>query len=157
MHNTLKDFFTKTLKYNFWAFEVMSDFVLEYKIQDDYILKQLSHTLNANKVWLSRIQGETFKIDPFFVHPPITWLPMIQSDEAKCSQLLEFGPDLETQIQYTTRDGKPHELSLGEIFFILINHATHHRGQVAARIRQMGLEPPITDYPHYCGLMTTKA
>ncbi len=135
----------------------MSDFVLEYNLQEDYVLKQLSHTLNANKVWLGRIKGDPIKIDPYFVHPPITWLPMMKSDEAFCYQLLGSDFELGKQIQYTAKDGKAHELSLGEIFFILINHATHHRGQVAAKIRQMGLEPPITDYPHYCRLMDAKA
>ena len=28
----------------------------------------------------------------------------------------------------------------------IVNHSTHHRGQVAAKLRRFGIEPPVTDF-----------
>lgn len=36
--------------------------------------------------------------------------------------------------------------SLGETVMQVASHSTHHRGQVAARIRELGAEPPLTDF-----------
>jgi len=38
------------------------------------------------------------------------------------------------------------ETTLGETCFQLTSHTTHHRGQVGARVRELGGEPPIVDY-----------
>lgn len=35
---------------------------------------------------------------------------------------------------------------LGETVLQVAMHSTHHRGQVNARIRELGTEPPLTDY-----------
>ncbi len=36
--------------------------------------------------------------------------------------------------------------SLGETALHLALHTTHHRGQVNARLRELGAEPPLVDY-----------
>ena len=35
---------------------------------------------------------------------------------------------------------------LAETLMQVSSHSTHHRGQVTARIRELGLEPPLTDF-----------
>jgi len=34
----------------------------------------------------------------------------------------------------------------GETLMPVASHSTHHRGQVCARIRELGSEPPLTDF-----------
>jgi uncharacterized damage-inducible protein DinB len=49
--------------------------------------------------------------------------------------------------EYTAEKGEePHSTSLGETLVQVAMHSTHHRGQVCARLRQSGLEPPLVDY-----------
>jgi uncharacterized damage-inducible protein DinB len=36
--------------------------------------------------------------------------------------------------------------TLGETIFQVTSHSTHHRGQVNARLREIGGEPPLVDY-----------
>jgi uncharacterized damage-inducible protein DinB len=36
--------------------------------------------------------------------------------------------------------------TLSETAFQVVNHTTHHRGQVLARLRALGAEPPLVDY-----------
>lgn len=40
----------------------------------------------------------------------------------------------------------PAPTTLGETCFQIPNHTTHHRGQVCARMRELGIEPPLVDY-----------
>lgn len=35
---------------------------------------------------------------------------------------------------------------LGETMLQIASHSTHHRGQVNARLRELGAEPPLTDF-----------
>ncbi|MDQ3806019.1 MAG: DinB family protein [Acidobacteriota bacterium] len=45
------------------------------------------------------------------------------------------------------RLGRPPETtSLGETALQVALHTTYHRGQLNARLRQLGVEPPLTDY-----------
>lgn len=40
----------------------------------------------------------------------------------------------------------PEATSLGETCFQVASHSTYHRGQVNARLREIGGEPPLVDY-----------
>lgn len=36
--------------------------------------------------------------------------------------------------------------TLGDTIFQVFSHSTHHRAQVSTRLRELGIEPPLTDY-----------
>lgn len=40
----------------------------------------------------------------------------------------------------------PNTYALGELVHHILNHSSYHRGQVALLLRQLGHEPPSTDY-----------
>ena len=40
----------------------------------------------------------------------------------------------------------PEETSLADTCFQVTSHSTYHRGQVNARLRELGVEPPLVDY-----------
>ena len=42
--------------------------------------------------------------------------------------------------------GVPGETTMGETCFQVASHSTYHRGQVNARLREIGAEPPLVDY-----------
>lgn len=41
---------------------------------------------------------------------------------------------------------RPGPTRIGETAFQVANHSTYHRGQVNARLRELGLTPPLVDY-----------
>jgi uncharacterized damage-inducible protein DinB len=43
----------------------------------------------------------------------------------------------------------PNTYTLGELVQHTLNHSTYHRGQVTVLLRQLGHEPPSTDYRRY--------
>ncbi len=48
--------------------------------------------------------------------------------------------------QLVERYGKVEPVSLEETLLQVALHSTYHRGQVTARLRELGGEPPLTDY-----------
>jgi uncharacterized damage-inducible protein DinB len=46
-------------------------------------------------------------------------------------------------------DGTPFESPVWQIVSHVVNHATLHRGQVVAMLRQLGAKPPATDLIFY--------
>jgi uncharacterized damage-inducible protein DinB len=45
-----------------------------------------------------------------------------------------------------TPNSSLHNPSLGETLIQVTAHSTYHRGQVNARLREVGVEPPLTDF-----------
>ena len=49
--------------------------------------------------------------------------------------------------QLTERFNQPiSPVTLGQTMFQVVQHSTHHRGQVCSRLRELGGEPPMVDY-----------
>ena len=53
------------------------------------------------------------------------------------------------RVSYENLQGETWEYSLAHMIQHVVNHSTHHRGQVAAYLRQLGRVPPITDFLVY--------
>ena len=58
-------------------------------------------------------------------------------------------PDLDRVIAYQSMAGDPFSDPVWKIVMHVVNHATLHRGQVMAMLRQMGVAPPGTDLIYY--------
>lgn len=110
-----------------------------------------SHLLNAEELWLSRIQDRNPDFDLFEVHSSNKFDHIITQNGERRSTLLQ---DLENEVLgkvicYITTEGEPYESVLSDILFHLISHSAYHRGQLAILMRELGHEPPVTDYIFY--------
>jgi len=104
-----------------------------------------SHVLNAQHIWLSRINQTEPLFERFHVHPKQSFEGMLAANIAKLSKVLE-NDDLERVVTYKTSAGDPFENKLGDIMFHVVNHSTYHRAQIASQFKLAGLTPPVTDY-----------
>ena len=57
--------------------------------------------------------------------------------------------DFEKRIDYENSEGRLFNNTVQDILFHIINHSTHHRGQISTDFRQNGLEPLQLDYVFY--------
>ncbi len=57
--------------------------------------------------------------------------------------------DLARVVPYKAMNGTPYETPVWQIVLHVVNHATLHRGQVMAMLRQLGVAPPPTDLIFY--------
>ena len=107
----------------------------------------LSHILNAQQVWNSRILGET----PFGVwqlNPSDQLEKINQSVYEKSLKIIEKLP-LDKLILYQNTQGKRFSNSVCDILLHIVNHATYHRGQIASAFRAQKIEPLVNDYIFY--------
>ena len=112
-------------------------------------VKLLGHIVGAKKLWYGRLMRE----EPGPVWPELSLAECRDAiDELSrlwSAYLQELTlPDLGQRVAYVNSKGEPWTSSVGDILTHVVLHSSHHRGQIAADIRQSGHEPPYTDYIH---------
>ena len=48
-------------------------------------------------------------------------------------------------VAYSTMEGTPWRQPIWQVLLHVVNHGTHHRGQVSGFLRTLGHTPPVTD------------
>jgi len=152
---TLQDLF----EYNYWARDrqlrvcaalTSEQFLRPLGNSFSSVRDTLAHLLGAEWIWLERWRG----------HSPRTILAAeefptcaaIQERWAKVEQeMREYLAGLTEEalgapLTYTNVKGETWTYPLWQTLLHLVNHQTYHRGQVTTLLRQLGAQPPQTDY-----------
>jgi uncharacterized damage-inducible protein DinB len=120
----------------------------DFKTSDKNVIETLAHVFGADRLWLKRVNGES----PSTLLAPedrhlgaITrqWPVLQQSWKEWAAPLTDR--DFQTKIPYRDLKGNAYEHSLWQIVLHVVNHGTHHRGQVSGFLRSMGHQPPPLD------------
>jgi uncharacterized damage-inducible protein DinB len=113
----------------------------------------LAHIFSADRIWLSRIRGESpgARVEPGALDLPALreswsslhrewreWAAAIGAEEASAA------------LSYQDLRGRPWQTPLWQVVMHVVNHGTHHRGQIAGFLRAMGHVPPPLDLIVYC-------
>jgi len=120
----------------------------DFKTSDRNVTNTLAHAFAADRVWLGRIEG----------HPPAIFIaerdrqfevlryewPALQERWKQWAAPLSDQDCLAT-ISYNDMKGNPYQSPLWQILLHVVNHATHHRGQVSGFLRALGHTPPPLD------------
>ncbi|MNW32258.1 DinB family protein [compost metagenome] len=114
------------------------------------------HVLQAESIWLTRLQGRSSKGIAIWVH---------ETDLDACEQLTRInregfqallgalsGDALDQPVEYGSQNGTPHKTSIRDILIHIALHGQYHRGQVNAALRTDGFEPAPLDYILYSRL-----
>ncbi|MBD9363010.1 DinB family protein [Methylomonas fluvii] len=111
-----------------------------------------NHLLLGDRVWLARLQGQLVpyqRLD-LELYADFTELRAAQAD---CDQaLLEWieglqADDLQRRIAFRSLStGQFKELSVAIMLTTLLNHKTHHRGQITALLSQCGCDYGAIDF-----------
>ncbi len=149
------------LDYSGWASQHLMDaaakltseeLTRDFKTADKCVLDTLVHVYAADRIWLSRVLAEPRAT---FVDPQDRDLTLLQSEWPALQQrwklwLRDFGDaDAARQIFYHDTRGNPYTTPAWQIVLHLVNHGTHHRGQVSGFLRTMGHTPPALDLIAY--------
>jgi len=122
----------------------------DFGTADRSVLGALTHVSRADQAWLSRVTGIG---NPQF--PAETSLATLQSEWPALLQRwkdLVLGLTDETasaEIVYQDLKGRTWKQPLWQIVLHMVNHGTHHRGQVSGFLRAMGNTPPPLDLVFY--------
>jgi uncharacterized damage-inducible protein DinB len=119
----------------------------------DSIHGVLLHIMNAQWIWLRRWQGESPKA---FFKP--AEFPTLASVELKWAQVeaemraflaSQTSSSLEQEIAYANTSGKSFRLPLWQMMAHVINHGTHHRGELAAMFATLNAPHPEDEWSQY--------
>ena len=145
----MKRYFIELFQYNLWANQRLLKVIAEAQVTDPYILKMMSHLVSAQIIWLHRIEG--LPTSPFPIWE-VYKLREIESmvDESNTRWMNFFNnykvETFEEVIHYQNSKNVDQESKLRNIATHVINHSTHHRGQVSSRLRQLDIVPPQLDF-----------
>jgi uncharacterized damage-inducible protein DinB len=113
----------------------------------------LAHVLGARWFWLAQIGATSEKPVRFFSKEfPVADLPRRLSEtEAAWSRYLEglTGDELARSVDWGPADGPRFTNSVEDVLTQLFGHSTYHRGQIALLLRQIGCQPPATEFIYF--------
>ncbi|MEM6800504.1 MAG: DinB family protein [Bacteroidota bacterium] len=141
----------KLVAYSLWANRKIFQALVEHEVSDEKMINWAAHILNAEELWMDRIEGRAGGVLPFQLRNKESLLPDLENLNKRFQKLLNSFSDeeLERTISYQDSRGNPYENELSDLLFHMINHETHHRSQIAARLREQGISPPPTDYLYF--------
>jgi len=120
----------------------------DFRTADRSILETLVHVFAADRLWLSRLAGAP---DPGFVGDAdrslaaleSAWPAVLDSWQKWAGELT--GAMALGDVAYIDRAGRSWNQPLWQLVLHVVNHGTHHRGQVAGFLRALGHTPPVLD------------
>jgi uncharacterized damage-inducible protein DinB len=124
----------------------------DFGTADRSVLGTLVHVFASDRVWLGRIEGNLPArfLDPEKdLHMEVLqrdWPPLWDRWKSLGARSEEA---MSKRIAYHDLKGNPHQTPLWQILLHVVNHATHHRGQVSGFMRAMGKAPPPLDLIYY--------
>jgi len=125
----------------------------DFGTADHSVLGTLVHVYAADRIWYDRVHGN---LRTRFIEPERDMhLHVLQNDwPALLGRWREWAAaqteeSLRGKASYKDLKGNSYENPLWQIALHLINHGTHHRGQVSGFLRAMGHVPPPLDLMAY--------
>lgn len=113
----------------------------------------LVHMLGAEWVWLERFLGRspTALLNEADFPDLATISERWRVVEADRKEYLASLNDeaMTSVINFASLKCEVSAFPLAQLLLHVINHATHHRGQITGMIRQLGIAPPVTDLIWY--------
>jgi uncharacterized damage-inducible protein DinB len=122
----------------------------DFGTADRSVLGALTHVSRADQTWLARITGNP---NPQF--PAETSLAALQTEWPALHErwkgwaLGVTDQAALAEIVYQDFKGRSSKQPLWQLVLHMVNHGTHHRGQVSGFLRAMGHAPPPLDLVFY--------
>ena len=136
-------------EYGHHSNQELIDVLIDNQIKaSDKSVSLMSHIINAEHIWISRMLKEEAKCDVWQVH---SLADLKELDKQNYQTLLSIlannnGKEL---VNYKTISRIAHQNLLKDILFHLVNHGTYHRGQIAAECRACNIDPLASDFIIY--------
>jgi uncharacterized damage-inducible protein DinB len=124
----------------------------DFKSADHSILGTLVHVFAADRIWLARVSNAPPA--PFTTEADYH-LEVLQNDWPALQEgWRKYGDSMTDEaaggtIAYKDTKGNAYSQPLWQIILHVVNHGTHHRGQVSGFLRALGQTPPPLDLAAY--------
>ena len=158
-HQSMQEYLLTLTGYHAWAFGVLFEKLdatsdLEYRDDAGLFFRSLHGTLNhllvAEQVWFARLAKTTI--------PSLTLDQTIESDRTTLQRAISDhsanwansvrqadNEDLHDAVTYTNLSGNTFSDPPTQLIAHVVNHASHHRGQMSAVLSRLGHPTPEMD------------
>lgn len=142
------------VRYNSWANRRVGEMLAELEGAElARPLRLFSHLLRAERVWLGRIHATPDAALPLWETDPLERCrERLEANARALEQLVADGSVDTEPVTYTTTQGATYTTPVGDILAHVLNHGTHHRGQIALLVREAGRPPLPLDLIFYLRL-----
>ncbi|MGB0432067.1 MAG: DinB family protein [Bacteroidia bacterium] len=108
----------------------------------------MSHILNAQLIWNARVDGTPPRWTAWMIHEVVEMKKTNEMGyEWSMKLMANAAPNL--IIKYKNTEGSEFSSAAQDVMLHIVNHATYHRGQLAARFKELDIEPPVSDLIHF--------
>ena len=142
----MKAYLHQLFDYNYFCNKQLIECFSSLKKLPEKSQERFNHILNAHHIWNARINGKDPQYDVWEVHKMDSWGDIHYDNQRESFEIITNADPLDKRISYETTEGRSHSSSLQDILFHIVNHSTHHRGQIVMELRMQGVEPPALDY-----------
>ncbi|MEM9362686.1 MAG: DinB family protein [Bacteroidota bacterium] len=145
----MKGFLQQLFDYNFYCNkQLMEQFVQMDKMPKKSV-ELFNHILNTHHIWNHRILEKTAEFDVWQKHKPKLWNDIHYENQRTSFEIITNTEDFSKRIDYTTTEGRTYANELKDMLFHIVNHATHHRGQILMNIQASKIKTIPLDYIFY--------
>jgi uncharacterized damage-inducible protein DinB len=128
------------------------ELIHDFQTADRSVLGTLTHLFAADRLWLGRLTGTPAPgfisaADREFATLQTAWPALLERWKTWAAELTN--EQAMEQIAYTDLKGRHWKEPLWQLIFHVVNHGTHHRGQVSGFLRSLGHAPPQLDLIYY--------
>jgi len=160
MHGALASHLQQLLAYHQWAYERILEAIAPldeetYRAPRGLFFGSLHGTLNhlavVDRIWFARVQREPWQFERLDAEAAPDLADFLNDGVGAWRLWLSKQSDatLGTQLDYRNMAGQEHRQSLANIVQHLVNHGTHHRGQMSAALTALGQKAPLLDYIYF--------
>lgn len=140
-------------EYNNWANSLLLEALLaNVDALPESCISLFSHIVNAQTVWVCRINGTTPSVGVWQVNDLEICKKMLGESVAALSQIAYPEMTESPVIKYTNSIGDYYENSVADILMHVFNHGTYHRAQIAKEMKLHDIPPVNTDYIQFVRL-----
>lgn len=145
----MKGFLQQLFDYNFYCNKkLIAQCGSQDKIPEN-CTRLFSHILNAHHIWNQRILGVPTAYTVWQEHPFENWEDIHYDNQRTSFEIITNANDLNKRVEYENSQGRTFANDLQDILFHIVNHSTHHRGQILMDFRNSGIIPESLDYIFY--------
>ncbi len=145
----MKQFFNELFDYNFYCNKKTIEACMAADKVPEKSLELFSHILNTHHIWNARILKRPATYAVWQKHALADWGELHYENQRTSFEIITNADAFDLRIDYENSEGRLFTNTLQDMLFHILNHSTHHRGQMAMDFRAQGMDPLALDYVFY--------
>lgn len=137
--------YNRLFRYEFWANRAVAE---SLTTGHEAAITLFAHILASQRLWLDRLTGSPQAMPVWPTLSAHDCRRLLEELENDWSMFLDGLSEerLSTTFDYVNTKGQAWTSSVSDTLTHLITHSCYHRGQIALRMREAGIEPAYTDF-----------